>query len=142
MTFMSPQNELIKEALRLAGDVSPLRGWEPVGGGMISQAARITTDGGWLVAELPSPSVVRAVDLRTRGHVVWLQQSVTVETSRDGVSWAVAAEEPSGGLAFVGALAEPKSLPVRVILPDPIAKFVRINGAPFGTAAITVYGLP
>lgn len=103
---------------------------------------RVTVDAGWLVAELPSPAAVRAVDLRTRGHVVWLQQTVRVETSPDGVAWTVAAEEPSGGLAFVGVLAEPGIVPLRIIVPDAQAKFVRINGAPFGTGAITVYGSP
>jgi hypothetical protein len=103
---------------------------------------RVTVDAGWLVAELPSPAAVRAVDLRTRGHVVWLQQTVRVETSPDGVAWTVAAEEPSGGLAFVGVLAEPRIVPLRIIVPDAQAKFVRINGAPFGTGAMTLYGSP
>lgn len=102
--------------------------------------SRVTTDAGWLVAELPSASAVRAVDLRTRGHVVWLQQTVRVETSPDGVTWTVAAEEPSGGLAFVGALADPKGVPLRIIVPDTQARFVRINGGPFGIAAMTIYG--
>ena len=73
---------------------------------------------------------------------MWLQQTVRVDTSLDGVTWTVAAEQPSGGLALVGSLAEPKGVPLRIIVPDARAKFVRINGAPFGTGAITVYGSP
>jgi len=102
--------------------------------------ARVTVDAGWLVAELASPAPVRAVVLRTRGHVVWLQQTVRVDTSLDGVTWSVAAEEPSGGLAFVGVLADPRSVPVRIFVPDVPARFVRINGGPFGVGAMTVFG--
>jgi len=102
--------------------------------------ARVTVDAGWLVAELASPAPVRAVVLRTRGHVVWLQQTVRVDTSLDGATWTVAAEEPSGGLAFVGVLADPRSVPVRVFVPDVLARFVRINGGPFGVGAMTVFG--
>jgi len=101
---------------------------------------RVTTDAGWLVAELPAPSTVRAIDLRTRGHVVWLQQTVRVDTSLDGVTWTTAAEEPSGGLALVGALADPNSVPLRIVVPDAQGRFVRVNGAPFGTGAMTIYG--
>ena len=101
---------------------------------------RVTTDAGWLVAELPAPSTVRAIDLRTRGHVVWLQQTVRVDTSLDGVTWTTAAEEPSGGLALVGALADPNRVPLRIVVPDAQGRFVRVNGAPFGTGAMTIYG--
>ena len=32
----------------------------------------------------------------TRGHVVWLQQTIRVDTSLDGVTWTIAADEPPG----------------------------------------------
>jgi hypothetical protein len=102
--------------------------------------ARVSIDAGWLVADLGATRTIRAIDLRTRGHVVWLQQSVRADTSNDGVTWTVAAEEPSGGLALAGALTEPRAVPVRLILPDSQARFVRINGGPFGTGALTLYG--
>ena len=143
--FMEAQNDVRMLGVTGAGRLyelppSSFARTVPIGAALAT--TRITTEGGWLVAELPSPSVVRAVDLRTRGHVVWLQQTVRVETSLDGVTWTLAAEEPSGGLAFVGVLAEPLSVPVRLVAPDATAKFVRINGAPFGIGAITVYGSP
>ena len=67
MTFMSQQNELIKEALRLAGDVSPLRGWEPVGGGMISQAARVTSQHGDYLLKWSEHGLARFFEVEAHG---------------------------------------------------------------------------
>ena len=143
--FMDAQNDARMLGVSGAGrlyEMPPSSFARTVSIGAGLSPVRVTTDAGWLVAELPSPLAVRAVDLRTRGHVVWLQQTVRVDTSPDGVAWTVAAEEPSGGLAFVGVLAEPRLVPLRIIVPDARAKFVRINGAPFGIGAITLYGSP
>lgn len=96
--------------------------------------------GGWLTFDLGDARAVRAVEVRTRGHFVLLAATVRVETSLDGVAWALAADDPSGALALTGVLREPLAVPVRVLLPDLTARFVRINTPVFGLAAVTLYG--
>lgn len=102
--------------------------------------ARTHVDGGWLVVELAAPETVRVVEVRTRGHVPLLNETVRVDTSNDGVAWTVAADEPSAGLAVIGVLADPRAVPVRVTLPDVRARYVRVNAAAFGAAATLVHG--
>lgn len=98
-------------------------------------------EGDWLRFDLGRAGIMRALDLRTRGHFILLHQTVRVETSLDGSTWTLAAEEPAGGLALTGALADPLGVPIRVFLPDPSARFVRVNApAAFGPAAVTIYG--
>jgi hypothetical protein len=96
--------------------------------------------GGWLTFDLGTARAVRAVELRTRGHFVLLGATVRVETSLDGISWALAADAPSGALALNGVLREPLAAPVRVSLADPSARFVRIDTPAFGVTAVTVFG--
>src|SRR5215510_10693187 len=43
---MTTAEAIAREALRLAGDTTPLRGYDPVGGGSISEALRLRTDRG------------------------------------------------------------------------------------------------
>lgn len=101
---------------------------------------RVEVTADWLIADIGRVMTVRAVDLRTRGHVILLRQTVRVETSVDGVTWALGAEESSGGLALIGVLAQPGVVPLRLVLPDAPARYVRINTPAFGLNAISVYG--
>jgi len=103
-------------------------------------ASGVVRDDGWLTLDLGTERTVRAVELRTRGHVVLLRATLRVETSADGATWTVAADEPTGGLAFSGALVDPRTVPVRVILPDVRARFVRLDTPAFTAAAVTIYG--
>ncbi len=101
--------------------------------------SHVSIDAGWIVVDLGRSQTIRAVDLRTRGHVSLLYRTVRVETSADGETWTIAADEPPGGLALIGALSEPLVVPLRILIPDIHARFVRINGAAFGTGAVTIY---
>jgi hypothetical protein len=56
------------------------------------------------------------------------------------VAWTVAADEPSGGLELKGALADPRAVPVRVVVPDVRARFVRLDTPAFTAADVRVYG--
>jgi hypothetical protein len=103
-------------------------------------ANEIKRGDGWLTLDLGSARTVRAVDLRTRGHVVLLRATLRVETSIDGVTWTVAADEPTGGLAFAAALLDPRWVPVRAIVPDASARYVRLNTPAFTAADVTVFG--
>jgi hypothetical protein len=95
---------------------------------------------GWLAADLGARATVRAVDLWTRGNVTRLPDLVRVESSMDGRTWSVAAEEAPGGLALAGALADPLGVPIRIVLPDVAARFVRINAPWFRPAMLTIHG--
>jgi len=94
----------------------------------------------WMTLDLGGVHTLRALDLRTRGHYILLRGTVRVETSLDGSTWTLATEEPSGGLALAGVLADPRAMPVRVLLPDPSARFLRINTPAFAPPAYTIYG--
>lgn len=104
------------------------------------QATAVRGDDQWLTLDLGSIRIVRALELRTRGHVVLLRATARVETSIDGVTWELAADEPTAGLAFTGALAEPRAVPIRLIIPDARARYVRIDTPAFTAAAVTIYG--
>jgi hypothetical protein len=141
--FMDAQNDTRMLGVSSAGrlyEMPPAAFARQIAVGAPLSAAATRLDAGWIVVELPSASAVRAVELRTRGHVPMLQRTIRVETSTDGTSWAIAADEPPGGLALLGVLADPRGVPLRVFLPDVQARFVRVNGAPFGAAALTLYG--
>jgi hypothetical protein len=95
---------------------------------------------GWLTFDLGAPRRMRAVEIRTRGHYTLLHATVEVQISEDGRSWTTAAAEPAAGATLAGALRDPLGVPVRVLLPDVSARFVRVNAPMFGTAAVTIFG--
>ena len=64
---MSQLDELIKEALGLADDATTLREWAPVGGGMISQAARITSERGDYLLKWGGRGLARFFEVEARG---------------------------------------------------------------------------
>ena len=141
--FIEAQNDV--KALEIGGggrlyELPPAPFARQVTLGRAIPAAGVERNDGWLTLDLGTEQTVRAVELRTRGHVVLLRATVRVEISADGVTWAVAADEPAGGLAFAGALADPRAVPVRLILPDARARFIRLDTPAFTSSAVTVYG--
>lgn len=96
-----------------------------------------TADG--LIADLGTPQVVRFVELKTRGDLVRLPASLIVQTSVDGVSWRTVSDERPGGAALIGVTADPRSLPVRVLLPDVNARYIRVNAPAFHPEALGLY---
>jgi hypothetical protein len=96
--------------------------------------------GGWLTFDLGAVRTVRAVDVRTNGHILLVRTTVRVDTSLDGVTWTPVTEQGPGGLALIGALKQPLTIPLRVLLPDPSARYVRVNTPAFSPGAVTIYG--
>jgi len=142
-TFMNDQNDArivqVVDGGRLY-EMSPAPYRQEISVGAALTAATVEAQTDWLVADLGRETSVRALDLRTRGHVIRLPGSVRIDTSLDGSHWSVAADERPGGAALLGVLAEPRVVPIRLFLPDPRARYVRINTPFFGPAAITIYG--
>ena len=103
-------------------------------------AGGVNRGDGWLTLDLGSERTVRAVELRTRGHVVLLRATLRVETSSDGTTWTVGADEPTGGLALTGALRDPRGVPARIVLPDARARFIRLDTPAFTASDVTIYG--
>lgn len=112
---------------------------EPVPGASIPVAHAVSA-GGWLLGDLGAPKTVRFVELLTWGDVVRLPGSLIIETSLNGADWQVASDAPPGGAAFLGALADPRGVPVRVLVPDMNARYIRANAPTFHPAALRVYG--
>jgi hypothetical protein len=108
-------------------------------GTAIATAAARVADG-WIVADLQQPRAVRGIEIRTHGNLVRLPKDLHVDTSIDGAAWQTVFDERPGGLALVGALAQPRVIPLRLDLGDVMARYVRVNTPAFGAGAVTVYG--
>jgi hypothetical protein len=141
--FMDAQNDAQMLGVSGAGRLYllPVAGYRPT----ITTGAPLPPIGSrtediWVVQDLGKPATVRAVEIRTRGHYILLGRTVLVQTSMDGGTWTTVADEPPGGLALAGAMAEPLAVPVRLIVPDITARYVRASAAAFGVQAMRVYG--
>jgi hypothetical protein len=103
---------------------------EPRGGPVIEEA-RLSSDPGWLIADLGRVQPVRGLELRTYGALHPLPDDLVVQTSVDGRNWTVAFDDRPGGLALVGALAWPRVVPLRIDLQDVAARYVRLDTPAF-----------
>jgi hypothetical protein len=93
------------------------------------------------VLDLGSPRAVRTIGFALRWHYPELGERLAIETSLDAVTWTTVWEDWTGGPAIRGALQDPLATPVRIALPDPTARYVRIHPAPsWLTRELTVYG--
>lgn len=110
--------------------------------GVAVDAAVARVEGEWIIADVRQARTLRGVVLRTLGNLVRLPKDLRIETSLDGTDWVTAFEERPGGLALLGALEQPRLIPLRVDLRDVTARFVRVNAPAFGPRAITIYGSP
>jgi hypothetical protein len=108
--------------------------------GTAIDAAEVRVEGDWIVADLRQPVGIRGIELRTHGNLRRLPKDLRIETSVDGAAWQTAFDERPGGLALVGALQQPRVIPLRVDLGDVTARYVRVNAPAFGPRAITIYG--
>jgi hypothetical protein len=141
-TFMDMQPDATMVGVSGAGRVYEMTAapYPPqIAAGHPRAAAPVNRRDGWLTFDLGGRATVRAVELRTEGDLRGVPETVRVETSNDGETWTLAAEQFPGGAAMIGALAAPLDVPLRVNLPDPDARFVRVNVTKFGPSAVTIY---
>ena len=85
-------------------------------GTAVDAATRV--DGDWIVADVHQARILRGLELRTHGNLVRLPKDLRIDTSVDGVQWQTVFEERPGGLALLGALDQPRVIPLRVDLGD------------------------
>ena len=100
---------------------------------------RVAANDDWLTADLGEPTEVRGLELRVGARLLRLPRDLAIDVSVDGAQWTRAFEQRPGGLAFLGALAAPRTIPIRVDLGDLRARYLRINAPLLGTRALTVY---
>jgi hypothetical protein len=63
-----------------------------------------------------------------------------VEASDDGTNWRSVWLDWTGGLAMAGALKDPRTVPMRIPLPDVRARYLRVHPAPkWMIPELTVY---
>lgn len=141
--FMNAQNDARLVGINGAGRlyVMPAAPFPPqVTVGAPLAVVRADSGDGWLTFDLGATRTVRAVDVRTRGHFTLVGATLRADASADGMTWTTAAEQAAGGLALAGVLRAPLDVPLRLLLPDPSARFLRLNAPVFGAAAVTIYG--
>ena len=83
-----------------------------------------------VVVDLGAPQLVRAIGFDVRWHYEQLAPRIEVETSDDGVSWRSVWLDWTGGLAVAAAIESPRTVPVRIPLPDLRTRYLRIHPAP------------
>jgi hypothetical protein len=101
------------------------RAGTPVGG------VTLTTDPGWLIADLKQPQRVGGVEVRTRGVLHVIPDELIVQVSGDGATWRTVFDARPGGVALRGALASPLTIPLRIDLGDVEARYLRIDTPAF-----------
>jgi hypothetical protein len=107
-------------------------------GTAVDAATRV--EGDWIVADVHQARILRGLELRTHGNLVRLPKDLRIDTSVDGVQWQTVFDERPGGLALLGALDQPRVIPLRVDLGDTTGRYVRVNAPAFGPRAITIFG--
>ena len=91
----------------------------------------LSSDPGWLIADLHSVQPVRALELRTYGALHPLPDQLVVQTSIDGRNWTTVFDDRPGGLALAGALASPLVIPLRIDLEDVATRYMRLDTPAF-----------
>jgi hypothetical protein len=141
--FMDAQHEA--EMLGVSGGgrvyrMSPSAFAHEIHAGARIEPVSVDAQAPWITADLGSVKTARVLELRTHGGLVRLPAVILIESSRDGVTWTRDVEQAPGGPALIGALAAPQVVPLRLVLPDIQARFIRINASEFGPRAITIFG--
>lgn len=80
--------------------------------------------------DLGARHTVRTLEFPIGDRYEELGRRIAVEASIDGESWTTAWEDWTGGLALAGGLEDQRLVPVRIVLPDVEARFLRMHPAP------------
>lgn len=91
----------------------------------------LTTDPGWLIADLQRSQRLRGVEVRTRNVLHLIPDELIVQVSNDATTWRTVFDRRSGGIALTGALASPLTIPLRLDLGDVEGRYLRIDTPAF-----------
>jgi hypothetical protein len=101
-----------------------------VRGGTPLDADATAHSGFTVTIDLKSQRVVRTLEMAIGRGFGDLGVRLRVEVSDDGAAWRSVAEEGLAGPAIAGALEDPRSVPVRILLPDVQARYLRLHPVP------------
>jgi hypothetical protein len=91
--------------------------------------------------DLGSPQVVRLIEFPLRWRYELLHGRMEVRASDDGETWTNVWLDWTGGLALRGALEDQLEVPLRIVLPDVRARYLRVRPLPrVLMEEIAVYG--
>jgi hypothetical protein len=79
------------------------------------------------VLDFGTTRVIRSLEFPARDRYRSVGRRIAVEVSKDGTNWVHAWEDWTAGAALAGALEDQVLVPVRLLLPDIAARFVRIH---------------
>jgi hypothetical protein len=96
----------------------------------------LSSDPGWLIADLHTVRPVRGLELRTYGALHPMPDELVVQTSVDGTHWTTVFDDRPGGLLLAGALASPRVVPLRLDLQDVSARYVRLDTPAFNDCVL------
>jgi hypothetical protein len=100
----------------------------PAGTPIASATTRLA--GEQVEMDLGATHTLRTIEFPVRWHFGELAPRVAVEVSADGRGWSTAWENWTGGVALAAALEDPRLVPVRLMLADVSARYVRVHPAP------------
>jgi hypothetical protein len=107
---------------------SPVRRVAPAGDAWPATAVAREDDA--VVLDLGQQRTVRTIAFPVRWHYGELATRLTIEASSDRARWFTAWEDWTGAPTLRAALSDPVVVPVRVMLPDVQARYIRVRPAP------------
>lgn len=90
----------------------------------------VPAPGGYAAVDLGAGHTIRGIEIALEGRYEDVAPKSLIETSIDGATWSTAWEGWTGGLALAGTLDDQRRGPLRFVLPDVHARYVRISPAP------------
>jgi len=106
---------------------SPVRRVAPAGDAWPATVAR---EDDAVVLDLGQQRTVRTIAFPVRWHYGELATRLTIEASIDRARWFTAWEDWTGAPTLRAALSDPVVVPVRMMLPDVQARYIRVRPAP------------
>lgn len=90
-------------------------------------AGRHQRSGDSVTLDLGSPQTVKGVELMIGGYVADFPRQLLIETSLDGAAWQPVWSGPGSGATLVGALLDPRQLPLSFGFPPATTRYVRLT---------------
>ena len=103
--------------------------------------ASVNVQAGYATLDLGTERTVRSAVVRLEQRADDIGARTLVEVSLDGDRWEKAWYGATGGLAVAAIVEDPRDAPLRLVLPDVRARYVRVSpAAPWMRDAVRVYG--
>ena len=107
---------------------APRRRLDVTGTPMAAVATRYARE--HVVFDLGATRTVRTIEFPLRRNYPELGARIAIEASQDAATWSMVWLDWTAGPAIAAALEDPRVLPVRILLPDIQARYLRIHPVP------------